>query len=117
MNKRNDLFLRRTKLNVVKGFTLIEVLMALLIFSIIALTLYSTFSTAILAWRRAKDVNRVYREAKLSLDLISTSLKNAEFFDFSRNYPDLKLFNGEVDKISFYISSDFGLKKIGLVTL
>ncbi|MDP2939562.1 MAG: prepilin-type N-terminal cleavage/methylation domain-containing protein [Candidatus Omnitrophota bacterium] len=98
--------------NYFKGFTFIEVMMGLLIFSIIALSLYSIFSAASLAWRRSKDANRIYFEAKWCLDDISQSLKNAAFFDFSLNYPDLKLFKAETDKISFLIATDSGLKRV-----
>jgi prepilin-type N-terminal cleavage/methylation domain-containing protein len=104
---------KTTKLNKSqRGFTFIEVMMGLLIFSIIALSLYSTFSAAISAWEKAEDANRVYQEAKWALDEIAHSLKNAAFFDFSQNYPDLKLFKGEENKISFLIADESGLKRI-----
>lgn len=96
-----------------RGFTLIEMILGLLIFSIIAVSLYSTFSMAISVWKKSEDVNRIYREAKWSLEKIASSLKNADFFDFTKNYPDIKLFSGQSDKVSFYITSDTGLKKIG----
>ncbi len=102
----------KKEVNLKRGFTFIEVLMALLIFSIIAISLYSTFSMATSAWRKAEDANRIYREAKWCLDEISRSLKNTEFFDFSQNYPDLKLFDGQADKISFLVVSDSRLKRV-----
>ncbi|MBL7131939.1 MAG: prepilin-type N-terminal cleavage/methylation domain-containing protein, partial [Candidatus Omnitrophica bacterium] len=43
-----------------KALTLIEILIALTIFSIIAVSLYSTFSSGILAWKKSEDVNRLY---------------------------------------------------------
>lgn len=89
-----------------------ELMLALLIFSIIALSLYSTFSMATLTERKTNDTNRIYQEARACLDEIASSLKNAIFFDFSKNYPDLKLFDGQADQISFFIADDSGLRKI-----
>ncbi len=95
-----------------KSFTFVEVMLALSMFAIIALSLYSTFSVASLAWRKSQDSNRIYREAKWALDEIAKQLRDASFFDFSRHYPDLKLFDGQEDKITFLIADDSGLKRI-----
>jgi general secretion pathway protein J len=59
------------------GFTLIEVLVSLAIFSVIALAVYSTFAAGVGAWRRAQEFSSTYRTARLVLDDMAQELTNA----------------------------------------
>ncbi|HOW35222.1 MAG TPA: prepilin-type N-terminal cleavage/methylation domain-containing protein [Candidatus Omnitrophota bacterium] len=95
-----------------KGFTLIEVLLGLSIFSIIAVSLYGTLDSALRLSRRSDDVNGIYREARWALDQIAGDLERMRAFNFANSYPKLTAFSGNSDKISFVSATDTGLKVI-----
>lgn len=59
------------------GFTLIELLLALSIFAIISLAIYSSFAGGVGAWRRAQEFSSIYQTARLLLDDMAHELKNA----------------------------------------
>jgi len=60
-----------------QGFTLIELVVSLTIFSVISLPIYSSFAGGISVWRKAREFSSVYQTARLLLDDIATELKNA----------------------------------------
>ena len=94
------------------AFTLIEILIGLTIFSIISMSLYSTFFSGTSIWKRSEDVNRLHQEARWSLDTISKELRNAIVFNYGDVDSDFSFFNGATDSISFLISTDDGIKKV-----
>jgi type II secretion system protein J len=59
------------------GFTLLELLVSISIFSIISLAVYSTFAGGIGAWRTAQEFSTTYQTARLLLDDMARELKNA----------------------------------------
>jgi len=63
-----------------KGFTLIELIIAMLIFSIVAVAIYSTFSTGLIAWRKGEESSRSYQNARLILNKMALELRNAFFY-------------------------------------
>ncbi len=60
-----------------QGFTLIELVVSLTIFSVISLSIYSSFAGGISVWRKAQEFSSVYQTARLLLDDIAMELKNA----------------------------------------
>ena len=58
------------------GFTLIEVLVAVGIFSVIAVTLYTTYSNAMQIDRRSRAVGLAYRQARWAIAVLSADLEN-----------------------------------------
>lgn len=60
-----------------KGFTLLELLLAMALFSLIAVSIYSVFRCGIVSWRKVNSVVTEYKDARLTLDRISTELKNS----------------------------------------
>ncbi len=84
-----------------RGFTFIELIIALTIFSIIGLAIYSTFSSGLNIWRRGEDVSRLQQEGRWALDRIAKELRNAVIYNYGPAYPDAVLFLGEKDKMSF----------------
>ncbi len=60
-----------------QGFTLIELVVSLTIFSVISLAIYSSFAGGISVWRKAREFSAVYQTARLLLDDMATELKNA----------------------------------------
>ncbi len=98
--------------NNLKAFSLIEALLGLTIFSIIALSIYSAFSSGMLLNRRSDDTNTIFREARWSLDRISSDLENMRPFDFSNSDGQKAAFTGTSDSVSFIAATDNGLMKI-----
>ena len=59
-----------------QGFTLIEILVSLSIFSIIALAVYASFAGGIGAWKKAQEFSSVYQTSRLLLQDMARELKN-----------------------------------------
>jgi len=95
-----------------KAFSLVELLLGLSIASIIALSVYSTFSAGILLNARSRQQNELFRDARWSLRLIAKELNNAVRYDFTNSYPNKFSFNGSKHELSFVLGSDDGLKVI-----
>ncbi len=58
------------------GFTLIEMVVSLTIFSVISLSVYSSFAGGITVWRKAEEFSSVYQTARLVLDSMALELTN-----------------------------------------
>ena len=58
-----------------KGFTLVEILVALTIFSIISLSLGATFIQGARIWQRAKNENFLKNDVLLNMEIISADLR------------------------------------------
>jgi type II secretion system protein J len=76
------------------GFTLLELLVSLSIFSIISLAVYSSFAGGIGAWRTAQEFSTTFQTARLLLDDMARELKNAVSISETE-------FVGERKKLSF----------------
>lgn len=59
------------------GFTLVELLIAASIFSIIILSLYSAFQTGVLSYKKIDSAIDTYQSARLILNRIELDLKNS----------------------------------------
>jgi len=76
------------------AFTLIELLTALAIFSVIAISIYTSFSAGIFSWRRLSDVSDNYQQAAAALDVMSDEIASY--------IPSGKVkFEGTKDKVAF----------------
>ena len=95
-----------------QAFTLIELLLGLAIFSIIALCVYSTFAGGIQLNLRSEQQNEIYREARWSQWLLVKDLENAVPYDFSMSYPDKFAFHGEKNEITLVLSAEDGLRVV-----
>ncbi len=76
------------------GFTFIEVLVVVALFSIIGLALFQSFSMGLQVWKRASRPNFSYRKAVLGLERMARELRQV------RGYPNTT-FQGEDDELSF----------------
>ena len=94
------------------GFTLIEMLLGVIIFSIIAVTVYATFSSGMQLNRRAEHVNTIAREVRWVFDNLTEDLENARFYDFSKSYPDKIAFQGKSDRMDFLLAGPDGLRVV-----
>ncbi len=95
-----------------KAFTLIELLLGLSIFSLIALTVFSVFSSGVRLSHRSELSNKVYREITWSLDLLSLELENMIGFDFSSGDSQKQAFKGGENKIEFIVMTKSGMKRV-----
>jgi len=95
-----------------EGFTLIEVLLGIVIFSIIALTLYNVFWMGIKIDNRSEGINKNYQEARLAFEVLSQDLENAILYDFSASYPQEISFKGQADQFSFLLPNEDGVEKV-----
>ena len=95
-----------------RAFTLVELLLALSIFSMAAVCVYGTFWAGVRINQRSEGENAAYRQIRLALDLMSVDLENAVPYDFTNSYPDQTAFQGEDDAITFLLASGKGLKVI-----
>lgn len=60
----------------ISGFTLIETLVALSIFSVVVLAIYSTFSVGITARNRGEEISDLYQKARIILDRMAIEMRN-----------------------------------------
>lgn len=60
-----------------RGFTLVEVLMVAVIFSIIGIGIAASFVSGIKIWRRSQDMARAYSDLILTLEKISRELRQS----------------------------------------
>jgi prepilin-type N-terminal cleavage/methylation domain-containing protein len=77
-----------------RGFTFVELLIVVAIFSLLSLAVYTTFSSGIRLWRRIQDTNILQRRVFLGLERISQDLRQA--LDFSKIG-----FSGKINEVSF----------------
>jgi len=60
-----------------KGFSLVEVLMVAVIFSIIGIGIAGSFISGVKIWRRSQDMARVYSELILTLEKVSGEVRQS----------------------------------------
>lgn len=94
------------------GFTLLELLLGLSLFSVIAVCVYSTFWAGMNLSRRSERSGGSYREIHGALELMARDMENAVPYDFSNSYPEKRAFEGGDNKITFMIVSEGGLKAV-----
>ena len=124
-----------------KGFTLIELLVGLSIFSIVAMSLYATFSGGIRINRKAQSLEGIYRDARFAFDILTRDLENMRpysninissdvhkvllgehtdynvsvEYNFVEDVGENKkqgVFRGDKDRMSLVVATDSGLKEI-----
>ena len=95
-----------------KGFTLIELLLGLIIFSIVALSLYSTFAQGIKLNRKAESVNKIFRDIRWTMNQMVADLEKMAPFDFSKTNSEQLAFLGKLDQLSFILPSPTGLQVV-----
>jgi type II secretory pathway pseudopilin PulG len=93
------------------GFTLVEVLLGFLIFSVLALVLYSTFFSGLKIQKRSNEQGAMHHQLKMTLDMITRELEQSIHFDFSNLSPSLKSFEGAARQITFLTIDKEGVIK------
>ena len=87
------------------GFTIIELFLGLLIFSIVAMMLYSVFSTGLKIDRKTRNTGKILNEMRWSVHQMVLELENMLPFNFANSYPDKVAFEGQSDRVSFILAS------------
>lgn len=82
------------KENFIKGFTLLETLIAVSILSMIIVSLFAGFSLGLKGWKQINEKGMVNQKAMSSVAKIERDLKNSIYYSPIR-------FEGEINKISF----------------
>ncbi|MCM8798947.1 MAG: prepilin-type N-terminal cleavage/methylation domain-containing protein [Candidatus Omnitrophica bacterium] len=102
-----------------KSLTLVELLLAISIFSVVAVMLYSVFNMGITAWRKMEAVLERYQELRLLLDRMALELHNAldlDIKDFFKDFlpPETVVsdFQGELGKLVFYTLKNGEIRSI-----
>lgn len=83
------------------AFTIIELILGLGLFAVIGLIVYSTFTIGIRLSRSFDVENEVYREVRLTFDLMSQELENMLVYDFSGSSLENSELRGDQHKIKF----------------
>ncbi|MFA5339578.1 MAG: type II secretion system protein [Candidatus Omnitrophota bacterium] len=76
------------------GFTLVELLIAMLIFSIVSISIYLSFNVGIRAWQKGEGSYRSRQEVRYLLGTLSRELRNAV-------NSQVIVFSGSADSVSF----------------
>ncbi len=105
-------------INPCRAFTLVELLLALIIFSIVALSLYGMFTNGIKVEAKAKYIHETYQEAYMAFDLLERELSNAIKYDFSgfsdpySKYSTQTAFIGQSNKLTFLLPTAQGIDRV-----
>lgn len=83
-----------------RSLTLIELLVAISIFSIVAIVIYSTFTTGIIGWKKGEAAISLFHEIRLGMDMISREIRNQVPYNGVR-------FVGKADELYFISSIPF----------
>src|SRR3989338_2054677 len=81
-------------------FTFIELIIAITIFSIIAVSVYSTVRAGVRVWHRANSIIEVNQETRIFFDMISLDLKSAVVY-YNTTGEGRMNFEGTPSRISF----------------
>ena len=101
--------MRGRRTNVVqRGFTLVEVLLAITILSLIITAVYSTWSASLLAWRRGGDASAVFQRQRIVMDTLTELAQSVVYFSESSALYALSGTSkpGWGDTVSFVTASD-----------
>ncbi len=95
-----------------RGFSLIEAILALSIFSVLALCLYGTFSSGMMLNRRGETTDEVYRQMRWTMARVADELTSMVNYDFKNSKSEMTACVGERDRIAFLLPTPQGLKII-----
>lgn len=62
-----------------KFFTLVELMVAMAIFSMVMLMVFMLFSSSMLVWKKSSQQNQIFENARMALDLMARDLQCAYF--------------------------------------
>jgi type II secretion system protein J len=95
-----DLFVNRKK----TGFTFIELLIAVSIFAVIAVALYSTFFAGISLWKRSSEGGNVYHDIRFMFGDMTKDFRNIVYM--TGDEESMYAFSGAEDEVIFMTLED-----------
>jgi len=95
-----------------KGFTIVELILALAITAIIGVSVYNIFWTAMKLDDKMRHVHDSYMEVLLAEQAMTHDLENAITLDLSASYPDAVIFDGQPHEFSFLTQTPKGIKHV-----
>lgn len=118
INTCPDTFLQNVTIGAGRAFTLVELLLGLIIFSIVALSLYGMFTNGIKVEAKAKYIHETYQEAYTAFDMLERELSNAIKYDFSgfsstySKYSTQTAFIGRSNELTFLLPTAQGIDRV-----
>lgn len=85
----------------IRGFTLLELLIALSLVALISTLLYSSLRTAAMTWERTKDRSETFEEARLVQEFLNTSLRQAVPVERGGKHQKGLWFDGSARRLEF----------------
>jgi|GEM_PF-3223955 len=98
--------------NNLKGFTVVELLLALAIGAIISVSAYNMFWSAMKLDDRMRRVHDNYMELLMADQGLTHDLENAVTLDLSASYPGTVMFDGQKNEFSFLTQTPKGIKRV-----
>ena len=95
-----------------QSFTLVEMLVAFSILTLVFLSLYGTFWSGVKIQKRSEKAESLIRQRVWVLDQIAKELEAMIPYDFSGSDESLRPFIGESSQIAFIVASEKGLKRV-----
>ncbi|MFH1094013.1 MAG: prepilin-type N-terminal cleavage/methylation domain-containing protein [Candidatus Omnitrophota bacterium] len=108
-----------------KGFTLLELLIGMSVFAIVAASVYSSLYMGVKVWKQEENLDQTMQEAVLTLKVMERALRCAflnpenekisfdglgERIDFFSTSPE-----GDIEKVAFYLHSNEGDSSFSLL--
>lgn len=108
----NILSCPRKRASSLSAFSLVELLLALIIFSVIALSLFSMLTNGLRLEDSSRYIRATSHQARMAFELLTKELENVRPYDFSKSYEGKFAFNGQAHELSFLVSSPEGIKAV-----
>ena len=96
----------------VQAFTLLEVLVGVALFAIVAVSLYQTFHTLWNLSERTSAANAIARELRWVIDRIGHDLDNLVDYKDVAGSLEQASFQGETNRMSFFVHTPVGIKQV-----
>ena len=100
-----------------RGFTLLELLIAIMIFAVIVSAVYSTMYSGIKVWNKGDATIRFPESSQMALNRITKDIRNAAMFsgikfEGEKNSISMPVIITQICKISYYLDSGNIMKDI-----
>ena len=95
-----------------RSFTLVEMLLAFSILSVVLLSLYGAFWSGIKIQKRSERAQTFIRHNVWVLDSIAKELEAMVAYDFSGSKISARPFEASVSRLSFFLADEEGLKHV-----
>ena len=92
---------RTSRLVAARAFTLVEIMVAVMVFSMVIASIYATWALLMRATQVGKDCAAQAQRQRVVLRAIGDALMGVESFQASQNYYWFKLGNGDAPFLSF----------------